>query len=391
MMSIEIKIANWIKQNIVIIAGIVITILSVCIRVSLFPMVSYDAQYFLLPWYSDIDALGGISALVQQVGNYNVTYQFVIALCTYLPLEPLVAYKVVSCVFDYILAILVGNTIYVMSDTDAKQKGFWGYVIVCLSPIVFLNSSCWAQCDSIYVSFCVLTLLFMYKEKYNMMLLFYGCALALKLQAIFLFPFLILYYLIQRRFSIIRFAIIPIIFLIGCIPAIIQGRSIKDILWIYKGQVGGSACLTYNYPNIWCFITETFVEDYYSELKTMGILLAICLLGILLVVLMNNVQKIEHTDVIYIAMITVAVCILFLPAMHERYGYLVEILSIILAFFVPKTWVLSLALHGITLIMYANYLFEYPANNMRLYATINLVVIFIYIIYFFKKRVPEIN
>ena len=124
-----------------------ITILSIYIRNRLLPIVSGDANYFLLPWYEEIKNSGGLDALSKQTGDYCILYQTLIALFTYLPLKPLVTYKVISCIFDYLLALAC--VMVIRELTENRLYMIWTFVLVVCSPIVIFNSSAWAQCDSI--------------------------------------------------------------------------------------------------------------------------------------------------------------------------------------------------------------------------------------------------
>ncbi|MBR6909140.1 MAG: hypothetical protein IKN35_02485, partial [Lachnospiraceae bacterium] len=59
---------------------------------------------YLLGWFGQIEQLGRIHALNTQVGNYSVAYQTLIAIMTYININPLYQYKMLSVIFDYVLA-----------------------------------------------------------------------------------------------------------------------------------------------------------------------------------------------------------------------------------------------------------------------------------------------
>ena len=199
MFSFERKFWMWIEKNIFIISLLVVTILGGLIRLSLRRYVSGDAGADLLNWYAEIQSGGGLKSLGHQVGNYNMLYQFLIAIMTYIPIQPLYAYKVLSCVFDYLLAGAVGYLVYKLVEEDKRWKGLLAYGMVILSPIVFLNSAVWAQCDSIYVFWIILSLIFLLQEKYIPTFLCYGIAIAFKLQAVFFLPVLLFLYFAERK------------------------------------------------------------------------------------------------------------------------------------------------------------------------------------------------
>ena len=85
-----------------------VSVLGLLVRLSGLDMVSGDYVNWLAPWFDEIRESGGLAALDQQIGNYNIVYQIIIALLTYLPFDSLHLYKAVSIAFDYVLAIGVG-------------------------------------------------------------------------------------------------------------------------------------------------------------------------------------------------------------------------------------------------------------------------------------------
>ena len=60
---------------------------------------------------------------------------------------------------------------------------------------------------------------------------------------------------------------------------------------------------------------------------------------------------------LYCAFILAYTCVFFLPKMHERYGYLYEILAILIAFVDRKTIIPCVVLNMVSLITYSLYLY----------------------------------
>ena len=112
MFKIEKRFLEWVEKHILLFCVIGVTLISMIIRYSFREIISNDAYWCLLPWYDVIKENGGIYALGSQVGDYNMLYQFIIAVFTYLPIEPLSAYKLLSCIFDYLLAAAMGYFVY---------------------------------------------------------------------------------------------------------------------------------------------------------------------------------------------------------------------------------------------------------------------------------------
>ncbi|MBS7362053.1 MAG: hypothetical protein KIG24_06980, partial [Oscillospiraceae bacterium] len=104
MIKSEKKFIAWVEKYSAFIFIAVISVLGLAARISAFNFHTADSDCFLLPWFEQIKANGGLATLGEQVGNYNIPYQILIGLLTYIDLEPLWLYKAVSCVFDFVLA-----------------------------------------------------------------------------------------------------------------------------------------------------------------------------------------------------------------------------------------------------------------------------------------------
>ena len=101
MTTIERKILAAVDKHLPVLLMIGCTILGILIRVALRDIRSGDFELFLSSWYDEIGANG----LSQQVGDYNFTYQFVIWLLTKIGTSALYSYKMISCIFDLVLAV----------------------------------------------------------------------------------------------------------------------------------------------------------------------------------------------------------------------------------------------------------------------------------------------
>ena len=195
-------IINFIKKHYIEISIIVITLISLIIRLCFIEFVSDDYKNCLSGWIEQIKQVGGISAIGKEIGDYNTPYFLIIILLTYLPIKPMVAIKLVSILFDYILAMVVVTIVYefIKEKKNKELVLLITYLIMVLLPTLILNSAAWGQCDSIYTTFVMLSLLFVLKNKYTKSFIFLGIAFAFKLQTIFILPVFIILYLCNRKF-----------------------------------------------------------------------------------------------------------------------------------------------------------------------------------------------
>lgn len=118
--------------------------------------------------------------------------------------------------------------------------------------------------------------------------------------------------------------------LVSAIPAALFGRNIFDVFSIYFEQVGQYKLMSLNYPNIW-YILDPSGTNSYESLKSTSIYLTIAIILVIFIYLIKNKINLTLDKIVYILFISSYACMLFLPEMHERYGYLPEVFSILSA------------------------------------------------------------
>lgn len=317
--------------------------LAALIRLNGLDFHSGDYEGFLRPWYDEIKANGGLAAIGTQVGNYNVLYQLCIALMTYLPIHPLTAYKGLSVLFDYLLA--VSAALVACELTDDRIRMALVYAGVLLLPSVFVNSAYWAQCDSIYTCFLMLSVLCMLKKRDTLAFTCVAVAFQFKLQAVFILPFLIYLYCVEKHFSILNFLIIPAM---SIIISLLCGREPWGTFRIYLEQTGQHTGMTLSFPNVW-----NLISDRYEWFGRPAVLLTMALLGVGLLLLLARKPRMTHAALLTVLIATLWTCCMFLPNMHERYAYFLNVLLLVCAVSGGQLLGYAAMSEVLTLIMYA--------------------------------------
>lgn len=315
--------------------------------------ISGDYRAFLQPWYETIQQLGG-KALGVQVGDYNLPYQTFILMMTYLPLKPLYAYKLVSCIFDYLLAVLAGKLAGILGGTRKAQMALYGAVL--LFPQVWIDSAHWAQCDSIYTFWILLCVCLYLKKKYTVAFFVLGIALSFKLQAVFIVPFFFMVWLIWNRHHFQKFLWILPGFYAFCVPAILGGRKLTDPFGIYLNQTTEYSAIRFNFPSFWGML---FPAGTHSDWNRIAVLLTMSVLAAGLWKMLNMQMKQEAWlpyDRSLLLRLCIWTCVLFLPNMHERYAYSLDILMLVFLFTIDSgekeipvigiCWLSSLVCYG---------------------------------------------
>lgn len=370
------RIVSYLLANRKIIFFILISIIGLIERLALFKATSGDFNIFLHPWYIKINHYG-LNTLSHQVGNYGILYQSIILLMTKVPIRDLYAYKIVSIIFDYILAIAAALLAKKFSSNNKTDIFLLCYSIILLLPTIVLNSAWWAQCDSIYASFLILSLLSLFNDKYSLSFIFYGLAFAFKLQAIFLFPFLLLIYFVKKRVFISHYLLALFAFWLTGLPGYLFGRSLLSLFWIYwKGQITIQNTIHKEYFNLSCiFGNPNLIYSNWLSKFLLMLMLGVLLLGFFF--FLNNKNSSSNSKLLLLATWSFYTCMMFMPYLQQRYGYVLDVLLIVIACVWKKYLVIAVPELILSFISYMPALFipQLFINN----SNIPMLIIFSYI------------
>ncbi|MGP3961853.1 glycosyltransferase 87 family protein [Nonomuraea sp. 3N208] len=305
-------------------------VIAVMVRVAMFDHESFDYKFFVKSWYDFISTHGGFGALKHRFADYNVPYLYLIALLTYLPIPPLAGIKIISVAFDLVLAYFTYRIVAL------RHIGRWlpplAALIVLFLPTVATNSGMWGQADSIYAAFGLGGVYFLLRRRPWPAGLFFGLSLAFKLQAIFLFPLLLV--LVLKKWMPWRALLaVPGVVLLLDVPALLAGAPLGQLLSVYAQQASSYSALSLNAPSIYQFLPAGADA---ALIRPIGVAVTgLVIVGLCLGVLLSRVQL--TTAKIVLMGATSAVLMPFLlPTMHERYFYLAEVLAVIAAFSLPR-------------------------------------------------------
>lgn len=342
----------------------VMTCLGIIIRMSLFDIVSGDYKLAFADWMRECHEAGGFAYLGIKPGvsdastfDYNCMFQYIIVLLHYIGggVNDMYLVKTVSVIFDFVCAITIFRIAYEVTGQDIK-KSMIAYAATMFLPTMILNSGAWAQNDSIYTSFVLLSLLHIMKGKDNRAFIYLALAYSFKQQAIFFVPFVILMWL-KNKVKIRYVFWIPVIHVVAMIPAAIAGRSWGDLLGIYGKQVTMFSRLTMNYPSIYTIISNDIGSGMRKIIISVGTVATVMIFGIIAYYIYKKKFEITGRYMVTLVIFTALLCCFCLPAMHERYAYLPEVLAIVYAVFSYKRISICASLQVIAMITYSRYLF----------------------------------
>ena len=381
MFKFEKKIIDYISKNYIMIGFIFTTFVALAIRFFELPYKSRDYEIFLSGWFDFFESNGGIKALKNFVGDYNAPYNTLLALLTYIPVKSLYLIKSLSILFDFVLAGACSYLLYYIKNK--KEFALVAYAAVLFLPTVIFNSALWGQCDSIYTSFVIIALILLLKEKYKSSFVFLGLAFAFKLQFIFILPIFIVLYFSKKKFSIFNFLIIPLVNVILCLPAIIAGNSLKNVLTIYFTQASEyNDSLVLNFLNIYNLIPGS-PDIFYKVGELVSIFVCAAMLAY---VIYKNV-KWNNEKILNLALWFVVIVTFLLPGMHDRYLFVGDVLAVIVYLAYKKNLFVMISVNLASLLVYSNYLFDFSLAEIDY---VFFTIIYMIIIIYYTKYVLEL-
>lgn len=357
-----------------------VTIAAVIIRLAFLPVKSNDYYIAYEVWINEIQGNGGLASLGRDIGDNPPLYMTLVTLASYLPFDPVVIVKLPSCVFDFILAVVSVKLLGQFGITEIRKK-LSLYAVILLNPLTLLDSAAWGQCDALYSTFVLLTLLAIcrsnpccavgnnngrngFMSTGDCICFLFAIAFSFKLQAIFFLPVICLVWIMQKRNVLkpVQLLWIPIVYTVSCIPMYLAGRDLKVMFKVYLGQANRNyGTLTLNYPNLYSLIGSWSTELYESYF-IYGLLLAFLLLLLLFYQLYCRKITLDSLTLCKVTSLNILILCFFLPLVHERYAFVAEMLLFVIM--VKEAHYIKVALITMlcTLFTYCTYLFQLEAS-----------------------------
>lgn len=373
--------------------------LAMLARVVMLDYETADYASFLAPW-TQVFREGGFATLAENVGDYNLIYQYVLLLISRLPICELYLIKLFSVVFDFALALVVMRA---AEHFAGESTGVPVFLLMLVLPTVLLDGACWGQCDSVYVFFIILSLYALETKRPCLSAASLAVAFAFKLQTIFFFP-VVLLGLIHRKYKLRHAAVFFAAYLVTMLPALIAGRTLWDALSVYANQSLGQYYhrLTYNAPNLYAFFpmvefanTQEFTwMRYIADMDASGMnaylnldhmptlqsaALYACVIFVLLIVVywLIHYKEITPQMTLTFALFFAIFLPFVMPKIHERYFYLADILSILYAARYANRRFMPLLVAGSLLMSYIPYLMRQRPIDERFLALMMLAALVI--------------
>ena len=292
-------------------------------RVSFLERSSGDYEIYLADWLQKLAGGSFAEGMRQNIGEYNVLYQYILFIITRLPVPSLYAVKAVSFIGD---AFLAGAAATLAQKDGKKSAAAFGLAL--LLPTVALNGGMFAQCDSLYAACALWGLALALERKSAGAAACFALSLAFKLQAVFLLPMVAVLWA-DRKLRLSDALVFLAALAATALPALLGGKSIGALLSIYTAQTGLYTGLTYNAPSFFALMNTTGLDVY--AYGNFGMALAFGACALLVACGVKQAGKLTREGYLRLALLLPLAIVFFLPRMHERYFYLADILSAVLA------------------------------------------------------------
>jgi len=330
------------------------TALALLLRISLLDFKSNDFLDDGRAWYYQIQVLG-FRAFGHDLSNANLPYLYLLYLIArFIPHLPnLTAVKLPALVADFVCATFVYQI--VRFRRESRSEALLAYMALLLAPAIVLNGSFWGQPDSLCAAAVAVSLFGVLKKKPWVVTTAYGAALAFGLPAIFLLPFLISLSL-KRRLGWKHWLAVPTVLVAGVLPAWVAGRPISGLVLSSVVSADYSSALSTYAPTLYTWVPTA--PDAAGTIFHAGLVFALLVMAVLVVLMARSRVELSPQLAVQLATLCVVLVPFVTPKMHERDFLLADVLSIVLAFYVPSLYHLALVTNMSSLFSYISSLFS---------------------------------
>ena len=326
--------------------AVVLALLAFFVRFAFFGWKSWDYENKLAPWFEVIRNGGGFAGLKNLVGmpgyDYPAAYMYILAIFSYFKGDSCVLIKISSIIFDFLMAFYVGLIARRFRKTDTTFCFAFGVTL--FLPTVFLNSGAWAQCDSVFTCFLVMSFYYMLQGKGNRCMVFFALAFAMKTQAVFFAPVLVIA-LLKRKIPFYTPLVAILAYAVIGLPGIICGMGFKASYLNFVVQIGLYPSLTLNTPNLYNWIASSISEEWRNMFASGMVICAFGLTALALLPLYRSRYRTDRDGVwLVMAYFFAAFLPFILPHMHERYWFVADVFAVLFLCYNPKKWYIAVLL-----------------------------------------------
>ena len=297
--------------------------LAFVLRYCLLTYETLDYQDWIRVWIQSLRDNGAWKGLGQEIWscNYNVPYLYFLSLISLSGVRDLLLVKLLSIFFDVVMV---------------------------------LNGALWGQCDVIYGAFAVLAVYFALDDHPALSVISIALSVSFKLQGVFLLPVWFLF-LLKGKIKFRHIFLFPLTYVISILPAVFAGRGFWELLTLYlrnTGTIGDG--LNYNSSSLYALHDFSAMPN--AAAARAGIILAAVFCVGLFVWFAVSFKRMDNMALFGACLLFAIGVPFFLPHMHDRYFFVADMLSLVLAAAEPKLALVAVGVNFGSLLGYHAYL-----------------------------------
>ncbi len=294
--------------------------------------------------------------ITDYVGVFFPPYQYVLYLIGKFcgPVPELYLVKWASALFEYLCAYGVVKLVGLQYRRLGVRLS--AAMLVLLLPTVLMNGAYWGQYDAMYVSLMLLGLYLALTDKPWSGVALFGAAFAIKMQAVFILPILLVLFG-MRKIGLRHLLAFPAAYLLMMLPAMLADKPLIDILDIYAMQIDEKKELVLSGASIYRILPIHRIP--YRVFSNVGIYLSMGASAFLCGALYLRAKRLTTGMVLTCALVLAIAMPLLLPTMRERNFYLADMLAIVFLMYYPRKWF-------IPCMVFASSSFGYLVSLMRM-------------------------
>jgi Gpi18-like mannosyltransferase len=287
--------------------------------------------------------------------EYAPPYLYLLAVATYLPLpvDDQTLVKLINVPFVALIALAMFLLARRFGRSTAAATVAAAGVI--LLPTLGVNAFVWGQADTIYTPFLLFSVVLALAGRPWWAVALFGVALSIKLQGIFLAPFLA-FMVMAGRIPWTAAFVVPAVYLASLMPCVLLGRPIGELVQVYLVQGKYYNKLSMNAPNAWFWADHLFGASNNWTIYKLGTLVGMALAaGAGALIMLMGVARRRLTDraILLAATLSMTVMPYVLPKMHDRFFFGADLFAYALAWVDRRLLWVAIAMQASSLLSYS--------------------------------------
>lgn len=357
---------KFFQKHFLFIFALLATVVSFAVRYKYVYYPTNDVVGFVFSWMKQIQA-NGFKNFYKVGADYPVLYLFLVGIFTLFPSGEEITvggftfyanWMIELKTLLFVLSFFLSFGIYqiVKNVTGNKLKATLGYIVSICLPVQIVNSAVWGNNDVMYAVLMVYAVYFLLIDRDSWSWFLIGICFGVKLQAVFILPFM-LYAVLRKKARFYRIYLAFLGLLLTYLPAYICGASFSEPFKIFTTQFHEYQNLHYGSANFWHLVN--FKSELNGITAPASTWLGLLFIAVFCALVYLRQLKDTKENLVLSATFFIGIVPYFLPHMHERYLYILDVLTVVYVFTRKKignSWLLIAAMQFSSGIAYYHYL-----------------------------------